>query len=154
MAFVQIGLKLQALNCSPFYAGTRKSDNVDVAIKKVSKRKVNRWGKLDGRVVLIEFELLHRAAGNKGTLHLHVRKLICSNHYCHFTGTIKMYEWFERRSSYILVMERPQPVIDLFDYLNKNGPMSESLARKTFRQVQRVWCLHTLSACIGDYNSC
>lgn len=52
-----------------FVTGTRKSDNVQVAIKQVPKAKVKRWGKLDGRVVPIEFELLHKAAtsGNKGT---------------------------------------------------------------------------------------
>jgi len=47
-----------------------------------------------------------------------------------------MYDWFERRSSYILVMERPQPVIDLFDYLNQHGAMPEQAAKKIFRQVK------------------
>lgn len=46
-----------------------------------------------------------------------------------------MFDWFERRSSYILVMERPQPVIDLFDYLNQHGAMPEPTAKKIFRQV-------------------
>nr|CAB3264884.1 serine/threonine-protein kinase pim-3-like [Phallusia mammillata] len=99
------------------YAGTRKSDNVQVAIKQVPKAKVKRWGKLDGRVVPIEFELLHRAAtsGNK--------------------GVIGMLDWYERRNSYILVMERPQPVIDLFDYLNQHGALPENVARNIFRQI-------------------
>ena len=50
-----------------------------------------------------------------------------------------MYDWFERRSSYILVMERPQPVIDLFDYLNQHGAMPESAAKKIFRQVGKEY---------------
>ena len=49
-----------------------------------------------------------------------------------------MYDWFERRSSYILVMERPQPVIDLFDYLNQHGAMPEQAAKKIFRQVKTL----------------
>jgi len=54
----------------PFSTGTRKADNVQVAVKQVPKAKVRRWGKLDGRIVPIEFELLHRAAesGNKGNV--------------------------------------------------------------------------------------
>lgn len=46
-----------------------------------------------------------------------------------------MLDWFERRKSYILVMERPQPVIDLFDYLNQNGAVDEATARKIFLQL-------------------
>ncbi|XP_078481808.1 uncharacterized protein LOC144742682 [Ciona intestinalis] len=99
------------------YAGTRKADNVQVAIKQVPKAKVKRWGKLDGRVVPIEFELLHRAAfsGNR--------------------GVIAMMDWYERRNSYILVMERPQPVIDLFDYLNQHGALPEKVAKNIFKQI-------------------
>jgi len=53
-----------------------------------------------------------------------------------FTDIIKMYDWYERGTYYILVMERPQPVQDLFDYLNEHGPMSEPCARNIFRQVR------------------
>ncbi|XP_076799683.1 uncharacterized protein LOC143444389 [Clavelina lepadiformis] len=108
------------------YAGTRKSDNAQVAIKQVPKAKVKRWGKLDGRVVPIEFELLHKASysGNK--------------------GVIKMLDWYERRNSYILVMERPQPVIDLFDYLNQHGALAENVAKNIFTQlVHAVRHCHT-----------
>lgn len=46
-----------------------------------------------------------------------------------------MLDWYERRTTYILVMERPQPVIDLFDYLNQHGALSEAVARSIFRQI-------------------
>ena len=46
-----------------------------------------------------------------------------------------MLDWYERKSSFTLVMERPQPVVDLFDYLHEHGPMKESFARKIFLQV-------------------
>lgn len=52
-----------------------------------------------------------------------------------FAGVIEMYDWYERKNCYILVMERPHPVMDLFDYLNKHEAMSESLAKTIFRQV-------------------
>jgi len=46
-----------------------------------------------------------------------------------------MLDWYERRTCYLLVMERPQPVIDLFDYLNQHGALPENVARNIFRQV-------------------
>ena len=52
-----------------------------------------------------------------------------------FAGILKIYEWFEEENSYILVMERLQPVMDLYDHVDKNGPISETLAKKIFRQV-------------------
>ena len=50
-----------------FNSGIRRSDDVEVAIKRLSKHKVIRWGRIDGRAVPIEFELLHKAnlSGNK-----------------------------------------------------------------------------------------
>ena len=46
-----------------------------------------------------------------------------------------MIDWYERRSSYVLVMERPERHIDLFDYLNQAGPIREPLVRDIFIQV-------------------
>ena len=47
-----------------------------------------------------------------------------------------MYEWYERRNSYVLVMERPQLSMDLFNYVMQNGPLPEFFARNIFRQVR------------------
>ena len=38
--------------------------------------------------------------------------------------------------SYVLVMERPERHIDLFDYLNKAGPIKEPVVRDIFIQVE------------------
>ena len=38
--------------------------------------------------------------------------------------------------SYVLVMERPERHIDLFDYLNKAGPIREPVVRDVFIQVR------------------
>lgn len=46
-----------------------------------------------------------------------------------------MIDWYERRSSYVLVMERPERHIDLFDYLNQAGPIREPIVRDIFIQV-------------------
>ena len=46
-----------------------------------------------------------------------------------------MIDWYERRSSYVLVMERPERHIDLFDYLNQAGPIREPIVRDLFIQI-------------------
>ena len=48
---------------------------------------------------------------------------------------IEMHDWFERRSSFVMVMERPDSCIDLFDYINSKGPLPEATARVIFKQV-------------------
>ena len=49
-----------------------------------------------------------------------------------------MIDWYERKSSYVLVMERPERHIDLFDYLNQAGPIREPVVRDIFIQVNRA----------------
>lgn len=98
------------------YAGLRRYDGLKVAIKQVPKTKVKRWGRVQGRMVPIEFELLDKVSdGHK--------------------GIVQMIDWYERRSSYVLVMERPERHIDLFDYLNKAGPIKEPVVRDVFIQI-------------------
>ena len=42
---------------------------------------------------------------------------------------------YERKSSYLLVMEKPPNCIDLFEYSRKNGALDEKMAKKIFYQV-------------------
>lgn len=98
------------------YAGLRRYDGLKVAIKQVPKTKVKRWGKVQGRMVPIEFELLDKVSDGH-------------------RGIVQMIDWYERRSSYVLVMERPERHIDLFDYLNQAGPIREPLVRDIFIQI-------------------
>ena len=99
------------------YGGFRKDDKLQVAVKQISKSKIKRWGTtLDGRKIPQELELLTKVSGK------------CKN-------IISLYEWFERKSSFILIMEKPQNCIDLFDFINQKGPLSEPVARKIIVQV-------------------
>ena len=57
-------------------------------------------------------------------------------------GVVKLIDCFERHDSYLIVMERPEPCIDLFDYITEKGMLEEQLARNLFRQL-----IETLIAC-------
>ena len=70
---------------------------------------------LDGKTVPLEILLLER----------------CKD----VAGVVKVYDWFERADGYVIVMERPSPGQDLFDYISQNGPLDEHVARNFFKQV-------------------
>lgn len=97
------------------YAGSRRRDNKPVAIKHIAKHKVTEFVQLDGRQVPIEISLMKKVA--------------------HIPGCIHLMDYYEKSDSYILVMERPEPVKDLFDYITEKGSLPESQAREFFRQV-------------------
>ena len=62
-----------------YFSGTRRFDGLKIAIKQVPKTKVKRWGRVQGRMVPIEFELLDKVSdGHK--------------------GIVQMIDWYERRS--------------------------------------------------------
>ena len=57
-------------------------------------------------------------------------------------GVVKLIDCFERHDSFIIVMERPEPCKDLFDYITEKRNLEEHLARNFFRQV-----VETVIAC-------
>jgi len=81
----------------------------------VFKKKVTEWGQLNGCNVPMEICLLKKVS--------------------HLTGVVKMLEWFETRNGYIIVMDRPDQVKDLFDYITEKGALDENTAKNFFRQV-------------------
>jgi hypothetical protein len=51
-------------------------------------------------------------------------------------GVIRLEDWYECMDSFILVMERPESAVDLFDYIRESGRMGEAEAQDVFKQVQ------------------
>uniref|UniRef100_T1II70 Serine/threonine-protein kinase 1 n=1 Tax=Strigamia maritima TaxID=126957 RepID=T1II70_STRMM len=97
------------------FAGMRIRDKLQVAIKHIIKDKVTDWGTMDNKRVPLEICLLRKLSP--------------------VSGVIRLIDWFERPEAFILIMERPEPVKDLFDYISEKGILEEPLARAFFRQV-------------------
>uniref|UniRef100_A0A1I7XA10 Serine/threonine-protein kinase 1 n=1 Tax=Heterorhabditis bacteriophora TaxID=37862 RepID=A0A1I7XA10_HETBA len=95
-----------------------KLQNTAVTTTRITSKHKN----LDGRMVPLEIVLLTRCKG--------------------IEGVIQMIDWFERPDGYMIVMERPSPSTDLFDYISDKGPLNESVVRDYFRQV-----VETVVAC-------
>ena len=54
--------------------------------------------------------------------------------YCYISqvrckGVVEILEWHETTEAFLLVMVRPHPAVDLYDYVSKQKRLKESLAR-------------------------
>ncbi|KAM7365214.1 hypothetical protein PAMP_016160 [Pampus punctatissimus] len=70
---------------------------LQVAVKHVRCDEVTQWGTLCGTVVPLEIVLLKKVAET-------------------FGGVVHLLDWWKCVDSWLMVMERPEPAQDLFDY--------------------------------------
>lgn len=70
---------------------------------------------LNGRTVPIEISLLKKVS--------------------HVKGVVKLLDYYESFDSFIIVMERPEAVKDLYDYITEKVFLDEKLSRVFFHQV-------------------
>ena len=94
------------------YAGLRKKDGLQVAIKELPGTNINQMSQ-DGQLPL-EVALMKKVAD--------------------VPGAIQLLDFFTMGHSYYLVMERFNSK-DLFDFISEQGPLPENLAKNLFRQV-------------------
>lgn len=50
-------------------------------------------------------------------------------------GVIRLLDWYSIPEGFLIVMERPYPCIDMFDFIKGQGKISEEMARFLFRQI-------------------
>jgi len=106
------------------YAGVRRRDGKSVAIKHIAKAKIVAMEMVNGKKVPLEVALM-----------LAVQNI---------EGTVKIFDFFERVDSYVIVMERPDSCKDMFDYISEKGCLDEKVAANFFRQVvQTVLACHS-----------
>lgn len=86
-----------------------------VAIKLIAREKVIEWGTINGHQVPLEICLLKKVSA-------------CA-------GVIKMFEWYEMKNYFVIVMEKPEHVQDLFDFITEKGALDEETSRKFLRQI-------------------
>ena len=99
------------------YDCIRKVDGLSCVAKQVSKTKISQWVVVpnSGRRIPKEF-YFHQLASS-------------------VDGVIGVLDYFERRTSWVLVMEKPENSTDLFEVSSEVGRFDESVAKVIWRQI-------------------
>ncbi|XP_069052804.1 serine/threonine-protein kinase pim-3-like isoform X3 [Lepisosteus oculatus] len=110
------------------YAGNRKTDGIPVAVKCVYRKTIKKWANLQQGTVPLEI-VLHQQ--------------VCAPPAC--ASVVMLLDWFRMPDRFLLVLERPEPCQDLFNFLQDvGGFLEEPLARDFLRQAVEA-LLHCLS---------
>ncbi|KAI1707140.1 protein kinase domain-containing protein [Ditylenchus destructor] len=100
------------------YKGFRIRDNKPVAVKYVQHKHVRQW-------------TLTEAYGQQL-----VPSEICHLEECQdIPGVVNLVDWFAGSKGFMIVMERPEHFMDLFDVISVYGRLDETVARTFFLQI-------------------
>ncbi|KAK6745732.1 hypothetical protein RB195_012074 [Necator americanus] len=105
------------------YRAVRVADELPVAVKFIDRRTVREWGKINDEQVPMEICMLAK----------------CSK----IRGVIRLIDWYSIPEGYLIVMERPYPCVDMFDFIKGQQKLDEEMARFLFRQIAQT--LHECS---------
>ncbi|XP_061608296.1 serine/threonine-protein kinase pim-3-like [Phyllopteryx taeniolatus] len=97
------------------YGGIRKADGLVVAIKHIPKKRVRMCRLINAYLVPLEVVLMQQVGGRQ--------------------GIISLLDWYSLEREIVLVMERPVPCMDLFDYIYGKGQMEEAEAKNILKQL-------------------
>ncbi|CAG9532677.1 unnamed protein product [Cercopithifilaria johnstoni] len=103
------------------YKAERNDDNAPVAVKFVEHKRVREWTMKCKQLIPTEICLLD----------------ICRN----VPGVVQLIDWFANSKGFLIVMERPQQCLDLFDLISIYGYLDEDIARSIFVQILNTTCL-------------
>lgn len=63
---------------------------------------------------------------------------------------IQLLDYFEEEDKYVIVMERPEKYIDLFDYITQKEVLSERTAKHLFRWARRTGSALTIASMFAN----
>ncbi|XP_034543187.1 aurora kinase-like [Notolabrus celidotus] len=106
------------------YSGLRKADNVPVAIKHISKDNVKYEGvSVKGKMLPCEVAVMMR-----------ITKRVVGK-----SASISLLDFYDLDQELILVLERPDPSVDLFNYMkDRGGGLQEEEAKDIMRQLVKA----------------
>uniref|UniRef100_G3NWT2 Serine/threonine-protein kinase n=1 Tax=Gasterosteus aculeatus aculeatus TaxID=481459 RepID=G3NWT2_GASAC len=112
--YQQLG-KLNEGGCGSVFAGHRRADNLPVAIKHVPDRYIYcKHVDNDGKQISIEVAVMLKLAADSDGTSPHIRML----------------DWYKLDKELILVLERPMPAVDFYNYLRRKGGFLREEAAK------------------------
>ncbi|KAF4098430.1 hypothetical protein G5714_020460 [Onychostoma macrolepis] len=116
-----IGKKMGVGTYGSVYEGTRCEDGLQVAVKITAK---------------LENELYIRLPNHPRPVPLEVALTVLANQGPSCRHIIELLDWQEHLDQYIMVLERPSPCMDMYDFwLHYDGLFSEGMARHFMQQV-------------------
>ncbi|KAL4002194.1 Protein kinase domain family protein [Acanthocheilonema viteae] len=112
------------------YKAERNDDNASVAVKFVEHRRVREWTMKCKQLIPTEICLLDICRG--------------------VPGVVQLIDWFANSKGFLIVMERPQQCLDLFDLISIYGYLNEDIARSIFIQILNT--THLLYSTYGIFH--